>query len=432
MSGENNSQRVSSEKAFAKACKVIPGGVNSPVRAFGSVGGKPIFMSRASGAYLFDEDGQKYIDYIGSWGPMILGHGHPEVVESVKKAIDNGFTFGTATSSETHLVEKVKEFIPSIEMARLVSSGTEACMAALRLARGFTGRDKILKFEGCYHGHADMLLVKAGSGVATLGIPGSPGVPKGATQDTLVAPFNNLEAAREAVKLHGSDLAAIIVEPIVGNAGFLRPDKSFLSGLRQLCNESGALLIFDEVMTGFRVAPGGAQSLFDIKPDLTTLGKVIGGGMPIGAYGGRADVMASIAPMGPVYQAGTLSGNPVAVACGLKTLEVLQQSDFSGLAKLTSDLVAGLQSIAKDHGIPLAVDSEGGMFGLAFNETLPKNFAEIASSNMDIFNRFFHTMLNQGIYLAPSGYEAGFVSFSHLEKDIEATLEAAKVAFAAL
>lgn len=430
MTKQHNISR--SRVAFEEASKVIPGGVNSPVRAFGSVGGTPIFMNRGVGAYLFDEDDNKYVDYIGSWGPMIAGHAHPEVISAIKKAVDLGCSFGTATTLETELIKKVQSLMPNIEKARLVSSGTEACMSALRLARGFTGRDKILKFVGCYHGHGDMLLVKAGSGVATLGIPGSPGVPKGATADTLTAPFNDLDAAREIVNEFSDQLAAVIVEPFVGNAGFIRPREGFLEGLRSLCDQAGALLIFDEVMTGFRVALGGAQSIVDVRPDLTTFGKVIGGGMPIGAYGGRGDVMDSIAPVGPVYQAGTLSGNPVAVSCGLKTLEILERSDFSILAARTKKLVAGLKDAADTSGVPLSADSQGGMFGFAFHQDLPQNFDETSATNMEAFSKFFHGMLRRGVYLAPSGYEAGFVSLAHNDADIDFTLAAAKESFAEL
>ncbi len=415
-----------SMEAFGEAVKVIPGGVNSPVRAFQAVGGSPLFIKKAKGAYIYDEDDNSYIDYIGSWGPMILGHTHPEVVTAVKLAVENGFSYGAPTCLETRLVEKVISLVPSIQKARLVSSGTEACMSALRLARGFTGRDKILKFVGCYHGHGDMLLVQAGSGVATLGIPGCPGVPKGATADTLTVPYNDLAAVHAVMEQYGDQLAAIIVEPFVGNAGFIRPQEGFLEGLREVCDKSGAILIFDEVMTGFRIALGGAQSFLGVRPDLTTLGKVIGGGMPMGAFGGREDIMNHIAPMGPVYQAGTLSGNPVAVSCGLKTLEILEEMDFSSLSKRVSDLVSGLKSAADRFGVPLSVDCQGGMFGFAFKDTMPSNFEAIEAADMQMFKQFFHRMLLEGIYLAPSGYEAGFVSFSHSETDILATVKAAE------
>ncbi len=420
-------------KLFEKASRLIPGGVNSPVRAFKSVDTHPLFIERAQGAYMWDVDGNRMLDYIGSWGPAILGHSHPEVVAAVQKALPNGFSYGAPCALEIKIAELVQELVPSIEMVRLVSSGTEACMAALRLARGFTGREKIVKFTGCYHGHADMLLVKAGSGMATLGIPGSPGVPQGSTQDTLTLPFNDVAGLKALFAKQGSEIAAVIIEPFVGNANFIRPLDGYLELLSELCRASGALLIFDEVMTGFRVGLGGVQGLKGIKPDLTTLGKVIGGGMPIGAYGGRADVMAKIAPSGPVYQAGTLSGNPIAVTCGIKTLELLRSNySFTDLAKRTRALVHGLKDSATRHGIPMSVDSEGGMFGFIFSEKLPHSYEEASTARVDLFKQFFRGMLHQGIYLAPSAFEAGFVSFAHTDQDIQETIAAADYVFAHL
>lgn len=422
-----------SHELFAEAKELIPGGVSSPVRAFGSVGGEPLFIERGEGAYIFDADGNRYIDYVGSWGPMILGHAHLEVVDVVKKTAERGFSFGAPTAGESQLARKVMELMPSLEMVRFVSSGTEACMSALRLARGFTGRSKIIKFTGCYHGHADMLLVKAGSGVATLGIPGSPGVPEGATKDTLVAPFNNLAAVKELFTSHPKDIAAVIIEPIVGNAGFIRPNPGFLEGIRALCTEFGALFIFDEVMTGFRVGLGGVQGLTKIKPDLTTLGKVIGGGMPIAAYGGRADIMAKIAPSGPIYQAGTLSGNPLAVQCGLKTLELLQKKySFDALAATTRRLMQGFLDAAKTYDLPMVVDSEGGMFGFFFHPQKVGSYEEASLCDKTRFNRFFWGMMQRGVYLAPSAFEAGFVSMMHGDSEIETTLTAARAVMAEL
>lgn len=422
-----------SEKLFSEAKTFFPGGVNSPVRAFRAVGGSPVFVKKATGAYLWDEDGNRYIDCIGSWGPAIIGHAHPEVVEAVKTALDSGFSFGAPSALENKLARKVQSLVPSMEMMRFCSSGTEACMGALRLARGFTGRDKILKFDGCYHGHADMLLVQAGSGVATLGIPGSPGVPEGATKDTLVAPYNDLAAVESIFKEHGKDIAAVIIEPIVGNANFIRPAAGFLEGLRELTNDYGALFIFDEVMTGFRVSLGGVQGLYNIKPDLTCLGKVIGGGMPIGAFGGRADIMAHLAPAGPVYQAGTLSGNPIAVTCGLKTLELLSEKySFTQLEERTKRLSEGMVAAASDHGIDLAADCQGGMFGFVFRNRMVTNFKDAQSADTQTFNRFFHEMLERGVYLAPSAYEAGFISTVHTEADIDQIIDASRDSFAAL
>jgi glutamate-1-semialdehyde 2,1-aminomutase len=416
----------SSEALFRAAKEVIPGGVNSPVRAFGSVGMHPLFIKKAKGARVWDEDGNTFVDYVGSWGPAILGHAHPEVVKAVAAALPDGFSFGAPTRLETELVKAVRALVPHAVMLRLVSSGTEACMSVLRLARARTGRKKILKFVGCYHGHADMLLVKAGSGVATLGIPGSPGVPEEATQFTLTAGFNDLPQVAEIFRQHGDDLAAVIVEPIVGNAGFIRPQPGFHEGLRALCDRHGSLLIFDEVMTGFRVALGGFQAITSVTPDLMTFGKVIGGGMPIAAYGGRRDIMEQVAPAGPMYQAGTLSGNPIAVACGLKTLELVKASDWSGLGGLTRRLVEGLCEEAAKLGIPFSADSEGGMFGFFFRSKLPANFAEASDSDTPRFVAFFQGMLRRGVYLAPSAFEAGFVSFAHTTQDIDQTIMAAR------
>lgn len=418
-------QREKSAALFKEAKTHFPGGVNSPVRAFGGVGGDPVFMHRGQGAYIWDEDDNRYIDYVGSWGPMILGHQHPGVMTAVQEALASGLSFGTPTRLESQLAALITAAMPALEKLRMVSSGTEACMSALRLARGFTGRNKILKFVGCYHGHADMLLVKAGSGVATFGIPGSPGVPPGATADTITAPFNDLTAVKQVIAEHGADLAAIIVEPFAGNCGFIKAQPGFLAGLRALCDESGALLIFDEVMTGFRVAFGGVQGLTGIKPDLTTLGKVIGGGMPVGAYGGRADIMAQVAPEGPVYQAGTLSGHPVCMASGIATLEALKKSDYQELGQRSSRLMAGLQQAAQARDLPMVVASEGGMFGFAFTADPLRDFATAAASDHNRFKAFFHHMLDHGVYLAPSGYEAGFVSFAHSDQDIAATVAAA-------
>ncbi len=422
-----------SKSLFKEAEAKFPGGVNSPVRAFKAVGGNPLFIEKAQGAYVYDADHNKYIDYVGSWGPAILGHAHPEVVSCIQDVLGKGFSFGAPTELETKLAEKVSALVPSLEMMRFVSSGTEACMSALRLARGFTGRDKIVKFEGCYHGHADMLLVKAGSGVATLGIPGSPGVPQGATKDTLVAPFNDLTATRSLFQEFPDQIAAIIVEPIAGNANFIRPQPEFLKGLRELCDQHGSLLIFDEVMTGFRVNLNCAQGLFGIKPDLTTLGKVIGGGMPMAAYGGRRDIMEHVAPIGPIYQAGTLSGNPLAMACGLKTLELLESKySFTELSQRTKALADGLLHSAQEVGIEFSADSEGGMFGFTFHAAMPTNYTDAAAANLERFNRFFSAMLARGIYLAPSAFEAGFVSVKHTAGDITKTVDLAKEVFVAM
>ena len=423
-----------SSKLFHAACEVFPGGVNSPVRAFGSVGGNPLFIKRASGPYVYDEDDNEYIDYVGSWGPAILGHAHPAVLAAVSEQMQNGFSFGAPTDLETKLAEKVISIVPAVEMLRFVSSGTEACMSALRLARGFTKRDKIIKFSGCYHGHADMLLVQAGSGVATLGIPGSPGVPEGATKDTLVVPFNDNDALDQVMKEHGDNVAAIIVEPIAGNANFITPKQGFLEHLRTVCDSYGSVLIFDEVMTGFRVHPQCAQGLYDITPDLSTFGKVMGGGMPLGAYGGRKEIMSHIAPLGSIYQAGTLSGNPLAVSCGLKTLELLHDGtySYSELNKNTKYLAEGLKKAADDAGVSFSSDSQGGMFGFVFKEKMPKNFDDASNADIERFNKFFRGMLLEGVYLAPSAFEAGFVSVKHDKAVIDQTIDAARRVFAKL
>lgn len=422
---------------FERAQRVIPGGVNSPVRAFRAVGGTPRFISRAQGPYIYDAEGKRYIDYIGSWGPMILGHGHPEVLEAVQKAALEGFSFGAPTEREVELAEEILKLVPSLEQVRLVSSGTEAAMSAIRLARGATGRHKIIKFEGCYHGHADALLVKAGSGLATFGNPTSAGVPPEVVQHTLVLEYNNVAELDQAFKLHGADLACVMIEPIAGNMNFVRASIPFMTRLRELCTQHGALLVFDEVMTGFRVALGGAQSLYakaipGFAPDMSVFGKVIGGGMPLAAFGGKRGVMEKLAPLGPVYQAGTLSGNPVATACGLATLKQIQKPGFfDSLAASTRTLVDGLNAAAKSAGVPFVVDSEGGMFGFFFGATLPQNYSAVMATDKDRFNRFFHAMLDRGVYLAPALYEAGFVSAAHSAADIAATVDAAREALKA-
>ena len=417
-----------SSELFENAQKHLVGGVNSPVRAFKSVGGTPLFVSRAKGAYLYGPDDKRYIDYIGSWGPMILGHANESVLEAVRNAIELGLSYGAPTAIETELAIKVKSLMPSIEKLRLCSSGTEATMSAIRLARGFTGRDVILKFEGCYHGHSDSLLVKAGSGALTLGVPTSPGVPAELAQHTYTLPYNDLAACQEVFSQAGDKIAAIIIEPITGNMNMIKPVAGFIEGLKALCEQHGALMIYDEVMTGFRVNAGGAQALQGIKPDLTCLGKVIGGGMPVGAFGGRADVMAHLAPEGPVYQAGTLSGNPVAMAAGLATLDGLSQPGFfEALEQKSIQLTEGFKSIAAEAGIPMATEYAGGMFGFFFSD-LDKvtSFAEATACDADRFNQFFHSMLDQGVYLAPSLYEAGFISAVHSEQDLDQTLSAAR------
>ncbi len=421
-----------SDELFERARKVIPGGVNSPVRAYQGVGGTPRFIERAEGCRVFDVDGRSYIDYVGSWGPMILGHADPGVLRAAGDAMARGSSFGAPTEREVELAERICQILPAMDMVRLVSSGTEATMSALRLARGVTGRSRILKFEGCYHGHADCLLVGAGSGVATLGIPGSPGVPEAFTELTIQTPFNDLEATTQAFSRWGDEIACVIVEPVAGNMGCIPPRQGFLAGLRQLCTQHGALLIFDEVMTGFRVARGGAQCLYGVEPDLTCLGKVIGGGFPAAAYGGRQEVMRQVAPEGPVYQAGTLSGNPLAVAAGL---EVLQRLDEPGvyprLSAMTQRLTQELDTCARAAGVPLTTTAVGGMFGFFFHPGPVEDFAAAKKADSEAFRVFFHAMLEAGIYLAPSAYEAGFVSLSHGDAEIAATLAAAEAAFAA-
>jgi len=422
------------ESRFQQARQYIPGGVNSPVRAFKSVGGEPIFIQRAKGAYLWDADDNQYIDYVGSWGPMILGHAHPEVIAEVQAAVERGLSFGAPTEIETELARTICELIPSIDRVRMVSSGTEATMSALRLARGFTGRDKILKFEGCYHGHSDSLLVKAGSGALTLGVPTSPGVPAALAEHTLTLPFNDIEKVEEMFAEVGEQIAAIIVEPVAGNMNLITPKPGFLEGLRKVCDEYGTVLIFDEVMTGFRVDLKGAQGLYNITPDMTCFGKVIGGGMPVGAFGGKAEIMDQISPSGPVYQAGTLSGNPVAMAAGLKTLELISAPNFfENLTVKVKSLLIGLQAVAQSADIPIATAGVGGMFGLFFtDEERVSSFAQSAACDAERFNKFFHGMLEKGIYLAPSSYEAGFVSSAHSENDIADTIDHAAEVFSTL
>jgi glutamate-1-semialdehyde 2,1-aminomutase len=419
---------------FTDAREVIAGGVNSPVRAFAGVGGEPVFFRSASGAWVESEDGRRFIDYVGSWGPMILGHAHPAVLESVIDTARRGLSFGAPCVLETQIAAKITEFMPSIERLRMVSSGTEATMSAIRLARGHTGRDKIVKFEGCYHGHSDSLLIKAGSGALTLGVPSSPGVPAELAAHTITLPFNDAGAVSEAFAALGGEIACVIVEPIAGNMNMVPPVPGFLEALRDACSDSGALLIFDEVMTGFRVAKGGAQALYGIEPDLTTLGKVVGGGMPAAAFGGRADVMADIAPDGPVYQAGTLSGNPVAMAAGLATLEHIDAPGFyERLGERTKQLTDGLAAAAADAGIGLSVEQQGGMFGFVFTDSGPvRSFEQVAAADVERFRAFFHGMLAEGVYLAPSAFEAGFVSAAHGETEIEQTLSAASKVFGSL
>ena len=423
---------------FERAKRLIPGGVNSPVRAFKAVGGTPRFVVRAQGAYFWDADGDRYIDYIGSWGPMILGHGHPAVVEAVQKALLDGFSFGAPTEREVELAEEIVKLVPSLEMVRLVSSGTEAAMSALRLARGATGRSKIIKFEGCYHGHADALLVKAGSGLATNGHPTSAGVPPEVVQHTVVLRYNDIPELEAAFALHGPDLACLMIEPIAGNMNFVRASVAFMQRCRELCTQYGALLIFDEVMTGFRVGLGSAQGLYALaipgfQPDMTVLGKVIGGGMPLAAFGGSRAVMEQLAPLGPVYQAGTLSGNPVATACGLATLREVQKPGFyQALEATTASLVTGLTDAARRVGIPFCGDSEGGMFGFFLLDALPQNYGEVMQTDSARFNALFHGLLERGVYVAPALYEAGFVSAAHSAADIETTVEAAEAVFKSL
>ncbi len=423
-----------SHDLFAAAQRHIPGGVNSPVRAFRGVGGDPVFFESAAGPYVFDADGKRYVDYVGSWGPMILGHAHPEVIAAVQDRLHKGLSFGAPTALETAMADRVCALVPSMDLVRMVSSGTEATMSALRLARGYTGRDKIVKFEGCYHGHADSLLVKAGSGALTLGEPSSPGVPAALAELTITLRYNDLDQVRDTFARIGDEIACIIVEPVAGNMNCIPPVPGFLEGLREVCDQHGALLIFDEVMTGFRVALGGAQGLYGIAPDLTALGKVIGGGMPVGAFGGRREVMERISPLGPVYQAGTLSGNPIAMAAGLKTLELISAPGFyEGIGRRTTELVNGLLERARSAGVPLAANRVGGMFGIFFTEA-PQvtDYAQATACDQGRFRAFFHAMLDRGVYLAPSAFEAGFVSITHEEPQIQATLDAAAESFAAV
>ncbi len=416
---------------FQRALARIPGGVNSPVRAFRSVGGEPFFAQRASGAYLWDVEGKRYIDYVGSWGPMIAGHAHPQVLDAVAKAMRDGLSFGVPNSMEVTMAETIARLVPSVEMVRMVNSGTEATLSAIRLARGATGRSRIVKFEGCYHGHGDSFLVKAGSGALTLGLPDSPGVPSALADLTLTLPYNDFDAATALFDAHGQSIAALIIEPVVGNANCIPPKEGFLKHLRALCTRHGVVLIFDEVMTGFRVALGGAQALYGVTPDLTTFGKIIGGGMPVGAYGGRRDLMQQIAPSGPIYQAGTLSGNPVAMAAGLATLELIQQPGFhEELHRKTRLLTDGLRAMAIEAGVAFSTNRVCGMFGLFFTEATVESYAQATACDVAMFRRFFHAMLARGVYLAPSAFEAGFVSFAHSEEDIAATLESARAAFA--
>ena len=425
---------MNNEELFQQACVHIPGGVNSPVRAFKSVGGSPLFFKSGSGARLWDEQGREYIDYVGSWGPMILGHSHPAVINAVKKQIEAGLGYGAPTVLETRMADLVCELVPSLDKVRMVSSGTEATMSAIRLARGATGRDKLIKFEGCYHGHSDSLLVKAGSGALTLGVPTSPGVPAALAKLTLTLEYNNLQQITEVMAAEGDEIACIIVEPVAGNMNCVPPVAGFLEGLRKLCDKHGTVLIFDEVMTGFRVSLGGAQAHYSVTPDLTTLGKVIGGGLPVGAFGGRADLMDQIAPNGPVYQAGTLSGNPVAMSAGLAMLENIQAEGFyERLAATALELVTGIQQRAKSAGINMTFNQVGGMFGLFFTDKQEVScFADVMACDVDRFNKFFHAMLEQGINLAPSSFEAGFVSSAHGKEEIEITLAAAEKVFASI
>ena len=416
-----------SETLFEQAKQTIPGGVNSPVRAFNGVGGTPRFIEKADGAYIYDADGNKYIDYVGSWGPMILGHNHPKIRQAVLDAVENGLSFGAPTELEVTMAEKVIEMVPSMEMVRMVSSGTEATMSAIRLARGFTGRDKILKFEGCYHGHADCLLVKAGSGALTLGQPSSPGIPEDFAKHTLTAVYNDLDSVKAMFEQYPDSISCIILEPVAGNMNCIPPVAGFLEGLRTLCDEFGALLIIDEVMTGFRVSKSGAQGYYGVKPDLTTLGKVIGGGMPVGAFGGRKDVMQFIAPTGPVYQAGTLSGNPIAMSAGLAQMEALcEEGLYEALSAKTQRIAEGFKAAADKHGIPMSINYVGGMFGFFFtDEPQVTLFEQVTKCNMEHFRAFYHGMLDEGVYLAPSAYEAGFLSMAHGEEELQATLAAA-------
>ncbi|MCI7480099.1 MAG: glutamate-1-semialdehyde 2,1-aminomutase [[Pasteurella] aerogenes] len=419
---------------FSRAQQVIPGGVNSPVRAFKGVGGTPVFIEKAKGAYVFDTDGKQYIDYVGSWGPMVLGHNHPAILSTVIKTAENGLSFGAPTPLEIELAELVCQLVPSIEMVRMVSSGTEATMSAIRLARGYTKRDKIIKFEGCYHGHSDSLLVKAGSGALTLGQPSSPGVPEDFAKHTLTCEYNNIDSVKQAFEQYPNDIACLIIEPVAGNMNCVPPKAGFLQALRELCDQYGTVFIIDEVMTGFRVALGGAQQYYGVTPDLTTLGKIIGGGMPVGAFGGKKEIMQYIAPTGPVYQAGTLSGNPIAMAAGLACLNELKKAgNEQRLAQLTETLAQGLKALAQKHEIPFVINYVGGMFGFFFTQLSEvSSYQDVMQSDVARFNQFFHKMLQQGVYLAPSAFEAGFMSLAHSEQDIERTLAAADIAFAAL
>ncbi|HAT3835056.1 TPA: glutamate-1-semialdehyde 2,1-aminomutase [Morganella morganii] len=423
-----------SENLYTEAQHFIPGGVNSPVRAFNGVGGTPLFIERANGAYIYDVDGKAYIDYVGSWGPMVLGHNHPAIRTAVIKAVEKGLSFGAPTADEVEMAKFVTELVPSMDMVRMVNSGTEATMSAIRLARGYTARDKIIKFEGCYHGHADCLLVKAGSGALTIGQPNSPGVPADFARHTLTCTYNDLSSVREAFEKHPHDIACIIVEPVAGNMNCIPPSADFLPGLRALCDEFGALLIIDEVMTGFRVALGGAQAHYDVEPDLTCLGKIIGGGMPVGAFGGRSEIMEKLAPTGPVYQAGTLSGNPIAMAAGLACLhEIAQPGVHQRLTELTDMLADGLCEKAREAGIPFVVNHVGGMFGLFFTDAPAVTcYQDVMNCDVEHFKKFFHLMLQQGIYLAPSAFEAGFMSVAHSDEDIRKTIDAAAYAFSEL
>ncbi|MGV2873284.1 glutamate-1-semialdehyde 2,1-aminomutase [Colwellia sp. E150_009] len=435
MNGSTNFSTNNSEELFAKAKSIIPGGVNSPVRAFNGVGGTPSFIKRAEGAYIYDADDNAYIDYVGSWGPMILGHNHPAILDAVINTAQNGLSFGAPTEIEITMAEKVRELVPSMESLRMVNSGTEATMSAIRLARGYTGRDKILKFEGCYHGHADSLLVKAGSGALTLGVPNSPGIPADFAKHTLTVSYNNLDEVKEIFNKYPEQIACIIIEPVAGNMNCIPPVEGFLEGLRKVCDEYNAVLIFDEVMTGFRVALGGAQAHYGIKPDLTTLGKVIGGGMPVGAFGGKKEIMDFIAPVGPVYQAGTLSGNPLAMAAGLASLTELAKGEkHLQLSAATEKLAMGLKAAAERHGVDLNINYVGGMFGFFFtsDETPITTFKQVMACDSEKFKQFFHLMLEHGVYLAPSAFETGFVSMAHNDDIIEKTLEAAAKCFAQL
>ena len=423
-----------SESLFAQAQTHIPGGVNSPVRAFNGVGGNPIFFQKGEGAYLFDADGNRYIDFVNSWGPLILGHGAPQVIEAVQKQLVNGLSFGAPTEIEIEMADKVCEIYPSMDMVRMVSSGTEATMSAIRLARGYTGRDKMVKFEGCYHGHADSLLVKAGSGLLTLGVPSSPGVPKAVADLTITLTHNDLDSVRECFAQMGNEIACVIVEPIAGNMNCIPPEGGFLQGLRELCDVHGIVLIFDEVMCGFRAAKGGAQEVYGVVPDMTTLGKVIGGGMPVGAFGGKKEIMSHLAPLGPVYQAGTLSGNPIAMAAGLAMLNAISQPGFyDNLTSKTQTLCSGLESLAQKHGIPLSTNQVGSMFGFFFSEEKNiRRFAQVQKCDQERFKKFYHGMLNEGVYLAPSAFEAGFMCAAISDDDIQFTLSAADKVFASL